>query len=138
LGWRLTVAVGATANFLAALMILLLHAPAVPNAFEKHEEQSGSRLRTVVAIVFFFSGFVAVGTEVLWTRFLALLVYNTVYTYMITLTVVLLGIVLGALVSGAGGERRSPAFVFGLLQVLTGLSVLVIMLLPPAVWETLG
>jgi spermidine synthase len=92
-----------------------------------------------VYAAFFVAGFVALGAEVLWTRFLALLMHNTVYTYTITLSVVLLGIVLGSVLVGAWSDRwRARALVFGLLHVLTGLAVLGVMLLPPAAWARLG
>lgn len=140
LGLRGTVAVGAAMNLLAAVAALSLKMTAAPDEAPTRTEASPApRLQTIVPFVFFFTGFVALGTEVLWSRFLALLVYNTVYTYTITLSVVLLGIVLGALLVGVRCDRwRSYGFVFGLLQMLTGLSVLFVMMLPPAVWERLG
>ena len=59
------------------------------------------RAHLFVYAAFFVAGFVALGAEVLWTRFLALLMHNTVYTYTITLSIVLLGIVLGSVLVGA-------------------------------------
>ena len=50
--------------------------------------------------LFFLSGFVAIGTEVIWVRYLSLLIHNTVYTYTLTLTTTLTGIVLGSLLIG--------------------------------------
>ena len=88
-----------------------------------------------VALLFFATGFVALGIEVLWTRYLTLLIRNTVLTYTLTLTVVLLGIVLGSIVASGFSDRtaRRP-FVFGLFQVLTGLSALTVMMLPATAW----
>ena len=52
---------------------------------------------------------------------------------------VLVGIVVGAALASRVVDRsRSRAFVFGMLQVLTALSVLTLMLLPAAVWRGAG
>jgi spermidine synthase len=55
----------------------------------------------------FVSGFVALGAEVLWTRYLSLLLRNTVYTYTWTLAAVLLGIVAGSLAAAALVDRAA-------------------------------
>jgi spermidine synthase len=144
-----------TAIYLAAVLNILvgviasllgLRAAQLPD----HQERTGSptssrkshlarRQRRLVAGLFCLTGLVALGLEVVWTRFLALLVRNSVYTYTITLTVVLVGIVLGSLLASRLFDRRLPRAVsFGALQVLTGLSVLTLMLLPVAFWRGLG
>jgi spermidine synthase len=95
--------------------------------------------RGVVAALFFVTGFVALGHEVLWTRFLGLVLRNTVTTYTLSLAVVLAGIVLGSL--AASRLARAPLAAsrrFATLQALTGLYVLAILLLPPAAWARLG
>ncbi len=94
----------------------------------------------LLSSLFFVTGFVALAGQVLWARHLALLVRTTVVTYTITLTVVLAGIVLGSALAAPLFDRgaRWRAFAFGALQVLTGLSLLAVMLLPPAVWTALG
>jgi spermidine synthase len=94
--------------------------------------------RAAVGAIFFATGFAALGTEILWTRFLALILRNTVYTYTLTLTVVLLGIVLGSLLAAWLFDRRWPrAALFGALQILFGLSALALMLLPAELWRSL-
>jgi spermidine synthase len=113
-----------------------------------HSRVHSPGFRFGISALFFLSGFVALAHEVLWTRFLALLVRNTVVTFTISLTVVLLGIVIGSLVvsrvvSPAGRSKRSlgggqDAWTFGALQILIGLYVLTLMLLPPAAWQKLG
>jgi len=95
---------------------------------------SASQCR-VLGSVFFGIGFVAVATEVLWTRYLSLWMPNTVYTYTITLTIVLLGIVIG---SGLGtfvsDHARWKAALIGLSQVLSALLVILSMQLRPGWW----
>ena len=98
------------------------------------------RRRTlIVAGLFFVTGMVALGGEVLWTRFLALVVRNTVHTYTITLSVVLAGIVLGSWISARLFDRDLPrAAWFGGLQAAAALSMLVLMSLPATFWRGLG
>lgn len=85
-------------------------------------------------ILFFLSGFVVLGNEILWTRYLSLLVRNTVYTYTLTLTVILTGIVLGSFVTSMFLDSVSRrAMLFGMVQILSGLIVLTLLMLP-AVW----
>lgn len=86
----------------------------------------------------FVTGFVALGSEVLWARFLGLVIRNTVHTFALTLTVVLVGIVIGSVLPSRAFDRaRDRAWLLGVLQVATGLIVLALLLLPPAFWHAL-
>ena len=92
-----------------------------------------------VFALFFAVGFVALGSEVLWTRYLGLLIANTVYTYTLTLAVVLVGLVLGSVLASLFFDRTGHrARYFGALQVLLGLGVLLLMMLPSDIWRRLG
>ena len=92
-----------------------------------------------VFALFFAVGFVALGSEVLWTRYLGLLIANTVYTYTLTLAVVLVGLVLGSVIASLFFDRTGHrARYFGALQVLLGLVVLLLMMLPSDIWQRLG
>ncbi len=87
-------------------------------------------------VLFFLSGFVVLGNEILWTRYLLLLVQNTVYTYTLTLTVILTGIVLGSLVTSLFLDRvRHRAMLFGIVQILAGITVLILLMLPAVWWQ---
>ena len=87
----------------------------------------------------FLVGFCAIGNEIIWTRYLSLLVDNSVHSYTITLTVTLLGIVLGSVVVARFLDARiSRSLVFGVFQVALALTVLGLMKTPPAVWQRLG
>ncbi|MCU0962281.1 MAG: fused MFS/spermidine synthase [Pirellulaceae bacterium] len=89
----------------------------------------------ILAWLFFGVGFVALAHEVLWTRYLSLWMPNTVYTYTLTLSVVLLGIVLGSLLAAAVSDRvRWRAGLFGAAQVASGVAVMMVMQLRPAWW----
>ena len=99
------------------------------------EPRSRLRARLVVSALFFSTGFVALGSQVLWTRYLSLLLRSTVTTYITTLSVVLVGIVFGSVVAARFFDRPVPrARIFGAFQILSGFGVLCVMLLPPAVW----
>ena len=72
----------------------------------------------VVGALFFGTGFVALGGEVLWTRFLALVVPNTVHTYTLTIGATLVGLVLGSALAGLLADRlRSRALAFGAVRL---------------------
>jgi spermidine synthase len=84
-----------------------------------------------MGIVFALSGFAAIGNEIIWTRFLTLIIENNVYTYTLTLTVILLGIVLGSLfVSMFTNDLRKSVFRFGVLQIITGIVTFAIIMAP--------
>ncbi len=96
------------------------------------------RARLLFGLVFLV-GFCAIGNEIIWTRYLSLLVDNSVYSYTITLTVTLLGIVLGSVVVARFLDARmSRSRVFGIFQVAVALTVLGLMKTPPSVWQRLG
>ncbi len=151
LGMVGSIRLAAAMNILAGLTVGLLPLRVAPVAQEVKSQGAGpqgaeaqgetrpSRYRAVVGALFFATGLVALGQEVVWTRFLALLVRNSVYTYTITLTVVLVGIVLGSLLAARLFDRVLPrATSFGALQVLSGLMVLTLLMLPVTFWRGLG
>jgi len=102
--------------------------------FDKTE--SSSRKAALVGGLFFLTGFVAIADEVLWSRYLLLLMRDTVYTYTLTLATVLLGIVLGSMLAGGWFDRiRRRTLVFGALHAAIALSVLAVLLTPAAWWN---
>ena len=102
------------------------------DAIKSNEEETEAREKSkAMGWIFALSGFAALGNEVVWTRFLTLLIDNNVYTYTLTLTVILLGIVLGSLFA----TRIKPDFkrntsLFGALQILSGLLTFGIIMAP--------
>ncbi len=94
---------------------------------------------STLALMFFMTGFVTIGSEVLWSRFLTLLMRNTVHTYTITLSVVLTGIVIGSFIASRLFDKRLPLMnIFSILQIITALLSLTLMLLPAHYWRELG
>ena len=86
--------------------------------------------------LFFLTGFVALGHEIVWARFLSLLMHNSVYTYTLTLTVILAGIVLGSgLASTLFVHTRRPAALLGGLQAAIAVTVLGTLFFPVEYWQ---
>lgn len=135
-GLQTTVLLGALANFAAAALALSLGGSAARAASPPSPPRTGP---PVVAALFFLAGFTGLAYEVLWTRFLALVLHNTVYTYTLSLAVVLIGIVIGSLLAPSlAGGAAACGRAFGVLQALAGLYVLALLLLPPSAWEYFG
>lgn len=89
------------------------------------------------AVLFFLTGFVALGHEIVWARFLSLLMYNTVYTYTLTLTVILFGIVIGSMLAATPLLRTGrPAAILGCVHVAIAVTVLVTLFLPVQFWQS--
>ena len=140
--------IGAVLSIVAGVVVGALRMPA-PASWEP-AKQAPAKLAPamkeshergiLISALFFVTGFVALGSQILWARHLALLVRTTVVTYTITLTVVLAGIVLGSALAAPLFDRAAKwrPLAFGALQVLSGLALLSVMLLPPATWQSLG
>ncbi len=142
IGATASVALAASMNLLAALLAAAAAArwagdlPPPPAQTIRRRSRSGGG---VLSILVFLVGFVALANEVLWTRFLSLLLRNTTFTYTITLAVVLGGIVAGGLLAARMLDRaRAPGYVLGILVAGTGLSVLAVQGLPPGFWARVG
>ncbi len=107
------------------------------DTFKTHP--SSTHTRILIAILFFFSGFIALGNEIIWTRFLSLIIHNTVYMYTLTLAVLLTGIFLGSIEISLAPMRRysGVALVFSLLQICIGLSVTLVLIVPADFWQNI-
>ena len=89
-GLRLTVWIGAALNIICGIAVASLRTiEAPPIETPRREMQPPTGSQALIVLLFFSVGFVALGSEVLWTRYLGLLIHNTVYTYTLTLAVVL-------------------------------------------------
>ena len=90
----------------------------------------------VVYFLFFLAGFTILGYEILWNRFLSLIIHNTIYTYTIVLSLILFGIFLGSiLISFVNNRIKKFTLYFGLTHVLIGLSIIIILLQPIKIWN---
>jgi spermidine synthase len=145
LGVTASIRLGALTSGLAAALAWMAGAaatevPAVAAAPAANRKESRPRSPSAaIGALLFLIGFGALANEVLWTRYLGLLIQSTIHTYTLTLTVVLSGIVLGsALAARLFDGRLGNAVTFGWLQCLNGVLVLTLMLLPAAAWKALG
>ena len=145
LGLAATIYLGAGLNVLCGVGVLLVcwQTNAAPLSEQSDREDqapdAGRTLRVPVLLpLFFLTGFVGVAIEILWARYLPLMITSSVYAYTLPLVVILLGIGIGSLVIAPLCDRsRHPVVVFGCLQAFTGLSVLVVMKLPRDMWTAL-
>ncbi len=102
-------------------------------------DSADTRRLRLVASLFLLTGLAALAAEVVWTRFLSLLVRNSVTTYTLALSVVLVGIVAGSWLAARLWDRRVPlAPAFAALQAGAGLVLLVLTGLSTDVWLGLG
>ena len=146
LGLAVTIYLGVALNVLCGVAMLLVcwQTNSAPLSEQPDQEDqstdAGRTLRVPVLLpLFFLTGFVGVAIEILWARYLPLMITSSVYAYTLPLVVVLLGIGLGSLVIAPLCDRsRHPVVVFGILQVCAGLSGLVAMKLPRDIWTVLG
>ena len=142
LGLAATIYLGVGLNVLCGVAVLLVcwQTHSAPPDRADQVTDAGRTLRGPVLLpLFFLTGFVGVAIEILWARYLPLMITSSVYAYTLPLVVILLGIGVGSLVIAPLCDRsRHPVVVFGCLQALTGLSVLVAMKLPRDLWTALA
>ena len=138
LGLRGTVYIGVACNILSGLVVRAIAQQDLPLprvSPRARVERDGK----ITGMLFFGVGFVALGAEVLWVRYLGLLISNTVYTYTLTLGVVLIGLVLGSVLASRFSDKTEyRVHYFGAFQVATGLIALAIAMLSPEMWRELG
>jgi len=79
------------------------------------------------------------GSQMLWSRFLSLIIHNSVYTYTITLSVVLSGLALGSLIS-ARLTRRITDFskTLGIIISLELTFFILALFLPASIWQSIA
>ena len=143
LGLHGTILVGAVCNTVAGLGVMLAKLPgpepADTDAAPPGVDPRPDRWTRLVAGLFALLGFTSLAAEILWSRFLTLLVHDTVYTWTITLTVVLVGIVIGSWLAGRLADRRQDsALLLGSLMGLAAVSTVGLPFLPVSFWRGLG
>ncbi len=89
----------------------------------KHASQGKVRIRRLLLLVCFGSGFCALAYEVIWVRLLVFVLDSTVYAFCTMLTAFLFGIAFGGfLISSVGGRIGSHLRWLGILETSIGLS----------------
>jgi spermidine synthase len=127
LGLRNTLLVTALTNLaIAAAAMRAARAFAVDEAQPRPADVGERPRRLPLLVAFFLSGFVALALEVLWNRFFSMYIGSSIYSYAIVLTLYLVGVFVGGLVSErlmAVGRPPDRIFVGSLLTVLAALAV---------------
>ncbi|MFM7182357.1 MAG: hypothetical protein ACKO2G_12955, partial [Verrucomicrobiales bacterium] len=91
------------------------------NKVEETSEPDSARERWAVSALSFFSGFVILALEVVWTRIFAQVHENSVYSYAIILIIVLIGLAVGAGISSAVSRFvRQPWVALGVMATVGG------------------
>jgi len=122
-------AVALAINLLAGGLAIWLakrhrYEPVVTTNHAKLPDATGSVVFWVIA----FSGFTALGAQVIWTRLLSLYFGGTVYTFAVILSVFLVGLGIGSVVGARLGRTlKLPLLAFALTQLL---------LLPAVFWSS--
>jgi spermidine synthase len=102
-----------------------MKAPAVVNAVASKADASMPMKKTErlsLTLLCFLSGFVMLALEVVWTRIFAQVHENSVYSYAITLIVVLIGLTLGSLLSSLVARWvKVPWIALGVMTLIGGM-----------------
>ena len=89
----------------------------------ERREPSNLRLK-IIYITIALSGMAALGSEVVWTRLLSIMLGSTVYTFSIILASFLVGLGIGSGTGAYLGKKlRSPGFALGICQLLLILAI---------------
>jgi len=135
LGLFATQGVGVVCNLLAAVLAFRLAGNAVagrargasvpaPSAAEARTGAGGQHTTWWVAAAIFLTGFAGLGAEILWFRYLSVLLGGYVAVFSLLLTVILVGIWLGSLAGGYCHRRfGNPARFFIAAQALFALAL---------------
>lgn len=145
LGTKSTVIVGAVLSFVAAIIVLVGLGDATRASLNNEASEvegkkpevhgpGGHSPLALAAVLTCLSGAAALGSEVLWTRVLRIVVHGTTPAFAAMLVNYLLGIALGALIARALSKRFHPALILGvsqtLLVALTGLAMALVPFAP--------
>jgi spermidine synthase len=138
-GESASLGVAAGLNLLAALLVFGLSEPApVASAADAADAPAEvvqpypAAVRRLALAAFVVSGFSALAYEILWTRYLVLVLQTSIYAFSLMLGTFLTGIALGSwLSSRRPGFRRRPLVFFALLETLIGLGTVCGLLLLP-------
>ncbi len=91
--------------------------------------------QTILIYLFFaLTGCATLGFEVVWTRFFSLIIHTTAFTYVFSLSSILLGITIGCMVTRLL-PKKGTALLFGSTNILIGITISIIFLRPVSNWD---
>lgn len=116
-----------------------LKKPSITDAVTHSTISSDKPQILLVALLFFILGAAALTNELIWARFLTHFIHNSVYTYSLALSIVLIGAALGSIWLGPKFDhtknRRDLFFHFAVLQGLSSLIIQALTHLPTEFWQ---
>ncbi len=145
--------IGAALNLCAALGFFALaavdrckHTPRLTEHVElasaEHKHTPSLAERMAAGVLAFTTGAAGMLNELVWMRLLASVIRNTVYTYTISITVVLCGSALGAWLAGPWfdtfAQRHTRYAWLSILLAVYALAVSAVLGLPATIWWTLA
>ncbi len=135
IGSLASILVAAGANLLVAIIFPRFTVLAMN---EKREVGSDNQSRFIY-LLSFLVGFSAIGVQIIWSRFLSLVLHNTVYTYTITISTVILGIVFGSLLASKLVKKKERiASLLGAFLIATLTVLIATLYLPADLWQSIG
>ena len=115
-----------------------LRSEILPITISSQPAPSGGFSKFILYGLFFSAGFAALGYEILWVRFLSLIINNTVYSCIFSFGAILLGIAIGGLIVCLMKDRpKQDVLLFAAVNIFIGFYVLLITLQPLDTWEWL-
>lgn len=148
--WGIDVAIwfNALLSFIAGATVILLsktisspidNSPPVQECSAATADQTKSgKTIFIMYMLFFWAGFTALGYEILWVRFLSLIINNTVYTCIFSLGAILLGIAIGGwLICLIKDQSKLDAQLFAAANIFICFAVLFILLQPVSAWDSI-
>lgn len=104
-------------------------------------ESASQKYILLTGMLFFMVGATGLANELIWTRFLTHFIRNSVYTYTLSLSVVLMGTALGSMWLGPKfddlSQKQNLLIRFAVLQCLSALILLACTHLPVGFWQFL-
>ena len=84
---------------------------------------SGNRISSPICVAMALSGMVALGSEVVWTRAMGLMLGATVYAFSIILAVYLAGLAVGTAAASALSRNLNPRLALGWCQLFAAMGI---------------
>ncbi len=131
LGLSTTQLIAILINLIIGIFMLLAHSKisvenkdskSVPQAFKQRDINN---LKKYLPFIAGLTGFASLACEVFWIRALSIFLTNSTYTFTIILIVFLAGISIGSIIFTALSKKLYFYHIFAIVQILTGLSILI-------------
>lgn len=138
-GFLLLPAIGMVGSVIVAAVINLLIGVVLNGSDTEvlvNKSEASGEMKLFPALPLFFGiGFSGMAAQILWSRFLSLIIYNTVYTYTITIVVVITGLAIGSIAAGKAAQKfQNFGRLFGIAVFLNLTAMVTALYLPASFW----